>query len=148
GDTVAVHHEAGVSGVDGPADRPGNAVVGTPDPQVVEDGVVAVDLEGNGRLADVRSADSEEHVLQSRRVGRPIVRHAVVAVLRADLHEHRRVDRSGIDEETGDVDPGNVSGGQDRVAVARCQGGHAQALYHRVSPLDPDRRVHIVDAGR
>src|SRR5215469_17924216 len=40
GDMVAVHHKAGVSGVDGPADRAGDAVVSTPDPQVVKDRVV------------------------------------------------------------------------------------------------------------
>ena len=51
-----------------PADRAGDAVVGAPCPDVVEDHVVAVDLEAGRGLADVGSADAEEHVLQRGRV--------------------------------------------------------------------------------
>ena len=47
-----------------------NAVVGSPHPGVVDEDAVAVDLEGDVALADVRAADAEVHVAERRRVQR------------------------------------------------------------------------------
>ena len=60
-DVVAVDDQTGIGGVARPADAA--AVVGAPGPDVVEDRVVGVDLEADRRLADMRPADAEVHVV-------------------------------------------------------------------------------------
>jgi hypothetical protein len=68
GHVVSVDDEPGVGRVDVPTDRARDPVVRAPGPDVVEDHVVAVDLQADGGLADVWAADPEEDVLQDGRV--------------------------------------------------------------------------------
>src|SRR6185312_14612729 len=115
------------------------AVVGAPDPGVVDDGVPGVDHHAGGRLAGARAADPDEHVLDGDRVGRVVAGGAV----RADLHQGAGVDRSGVDQETGQpyaVDVGDLQGGD---AVVGDQGGVAEAEDDRARPVDPDRLVDV-----
>jgi hypothetical protein len=65
GHVVAVDDHAVAAGVGGPPLGVGEAfdpVVGPPDPGVVDQHVVAVDLESGAGPADVRPADPEVHV--------------------------------------------------------------------------------------
>ena len=66
GDVVAVDDEAVCAGVGGPTDA--GAVIGAPDPGVVDDGVVAVDLEVVAGAADAGAAYAEEDVVERDRV--------------------------------------------------------------------------------
>ena len=63
GDVVAVDDEAIVADVLVPADA--GAVVGAPDPGVIDDGVVAVDFEIDLGAANARSADAEEDIVEA-----------------------------------------------------------------------------------
>src|SRR5665647_3159962 len=132
GHIVAVDDETGVGGVDSPPDT--LAVVGAPGPDVVQDDVVAVDLERDGRLAGVRSADAEEDVLDAGRVGRirPVVvltGLAIPGVLRADLDKRGGVDTAGVDHEAGDVDAGSVNS-PALVQIGTQHAGNGQARQH------------------
>ena len=62
GDVVAVDDEAVVAEVFVPADAV--AVVGAPDPGVVDEGVVGVDFEIDVGAADAGAADAEEDVAE------------------------------------------------------------------------------------
>ena len=62
GDVVAVDDEAVGAGVLVPADAV--AMIGAPDPGVVDDGVVAVDAEIDVGAADACAADAEEDVVE------------------------------------------------------------------------------------
>ena len=62
GDVVAVDDEAVVAEVAGPADA--GAVIGAPDPGVVDDGVVGVDAQVDLGAAHACSADAEEDVVK------------------------------------------------------------------------------------
>ena len=62
GDVVAVDDEAVEADVFGPADA--GAVIGAPDPGVVDEGVVAVDLEIDVGAADACAAYAEEDVAE------------------------------------------------------------------------------------
>ncbi len=149
GHVVAVDDDAGVGGVDRPADAV--AVVRAPGPDVVEDDVVAVDLEADGGLADVRAADAEEHVVERGRVGRvavvPVVA-AVAAVPRPDLEQHRRVDGAGVEDQPGDLDAAHVGDGHRHDAVPRVERRHAESEHDRVGALHLDRAIDVVDTGR
>ena len=143
GDVVPVDHDTRGGSVEGPPDaRP---VVRSPGPDVIEDDVVAVDHQADRGLADVRPADSEEHVLQRGGVVR--VAPAVPSVVGTHPEQDRRNDRSGVEDETGDVHPRDVGDAHRHDPVPRGQGGQAQAEDHRVGPLDLDGLVDVVDAG-
>jgi len=65
---VAVDDDAIVPRVGGPADAV--SVVCPPGPDVVQEHVVAVDLQADRGLAHVRAADTEEHVVERGGIGR------------------------------------------------------------------------------
>ena len=108
---VAVDDHTCIGGVDRRADAV--AVVGAPGPGVVQDGVVAVDLEAHRRLAGGGAADPEEHVLQGRRV----IRVAVVSVRGADLQQQPGVLGTGIDDDARDVNSRNVGDSHRDIAT-------------------------------
>ena len=95
GHAVAVDDHSGVGGVGGPAHSV--AVVGTPDPQVVQQDVVTIYDQTRGRLARGRAPDAEEHVVERRRIcSAPLVSHLgagiithIPAVTAAHLQQHR-----------------------------------------------------------
>ncbi len=66
GDVVAIDHQAVGAEVAGPAHA--GAVIGAPDPGVVDDGVVAVDAQIHLRPADAGSANAEEDVVKRDRI--------------------------------------------------------------------------------
>jgi len=67
-DVVAVNDHASVGGIERPAHPV--AVISAPSPDVVKQDVVAVHDEAHCGHAQSRPADTEEHVLDRRRVGR------------------------------------------------------------------------------
>src|SRR6516165_8412082 len=71
GRVVTVDDDTGVGSVEVPTHTV--TVVGPPCPDVIEDYVFAVDYETGCRAARLRSADTEEHITQSRRVGGYVV---------------------------------------------------------------------------
>src|SRR5262249_33798016 len=87
GDAVAVDDDAGVRGVESPADAV--AVIGPPGPDVVEDDAVAVDLEADLGPAHVGAAYAEEHVLDRGGLRRWALGLKVGPVTGADLKQHR-----------------------------------------------------------
>ena len=105
GHVVTVDDDAGVGSVDGPTHTA--AVVGPPCPDVIEDDVVAVDDQTGRRAARLRAADTEEHIVKSRRVGGVLVTARVAA---SDLQQHRRVRCARVEDYPRDHDPPRPGG--------------------------------------
>jgi hypothetical protein len=78
-------------------------MIGAPHPGVVDQDVVAVDLERDGGRSDVRAADAEVDVRQGGRVRRVALLRALVAVLLADLEEHWGLDGAGVDRDASET---------------------------------------------
>ncbi|HEX6478528.1 MAG TPA: hypothetical protein VF043_06770, partial [Ktedonobacteraceae bacterium] len=68
---VTVDDETGIGSVAGPAHT--GAMVGPPCPDIIEDDIGAVDDQAVRRAACLCAADTEEHILKSRRVGGVLV---------------------------------------------------------------------------
>ena len=146
GDVVAVDDQSGVGGVLVPADAV--AVVGPPGPDVVEDDVVAVDLQADGGLADVRSTDAEEHVLQGRRVGgslEPLALAPCAVCRSASAPASSSVPASMVMPAMST--PGTSATLNGTAPLHGGQRREAQAEHDGVGPLDLDRLVDVVDAG-
>jgi len=140
-DVVAVDDHACVGGVVRPAHS--GAVVRPPGPDVVQNDVVAVYDKADRGLAGGRTANSEEHVREQGRV----VRVALVGVPGAYLQQHRGVQRAGVEQQPGKLDPGHVGDRHGDDSVIRHERREAQAQHNRVGALDLDRAVQVVDAG-
>jgi hypothetical protein len=124
-------------------------VVGPPRPDVVEDHVVAVDLERDRGGPGVGPADPEEDVLQRGRVRR-VAGLAVLAgpaAAGADAQQSRGTRRSGVDHDPRDVHARNVADLQRDRASGRRERGKAQPEDDRMRALDVQGPVHRVDAG-
>jgi hypothetical protein len=104
GDVGAVDDQAVRCGVGRPADAA--AVVGPPQPQIVADDVVAVDVNADGGLAGGSPADAGKDVGKYRRVGR-VVR---AGTARADLQQDGVAGPAGIEEQPTDPDAVHVGG--------------------------------------
>jgi len=140
-DVVAVDDHARVGGVVGPAHS--GAVVRPPGPDVVQNDVVAVHDKADRGLAGRRTADSEEHVGEQGWV----VRVALVGARGAYLQQHRGVQRAGVEQQPGKLDPGHVGDRHGDDSVIRHERREAQTQHNRVGALDLDRAVQVVDAG-
>lgn len=140
-DVVAVDHQTVVGPVGLPADA--LAVVGAPDPGVVDDDVVAVDHDGVGREAGARAADADEHVLHGGRV-RGVVRARADG---AGLEQGVGPGRADVDEESGEPDTVDVRDVLGVDAAVGDERGQAQPEHHGVGPGDVDRLVEVIDAG-
>src|SRR5262249_47605017 len=152
GDVVTVDDDAGVRGVDIPADAV--AVIGPPGPDVVEEDAVAVDLEADRGPAHVRAAYAEEHVLERGGLRRPgaaqvagEVRVVADGVAAADAEQGRRGDLPGADNRAGNIDAADMGDRQWDGAVLGRQGGHPQPQDDRVRAADRDGPVNGVHAG-
>ena len=117
-DVVAIDDETIVAEVAGPSDA--GAVIGSPDPSVVDDGVAGIDEEVDLCAAYACSAVAEEDVVEDR-----ILRVRCVACCGADFDKDRGLLRAGVDEESDDVDAINVGGGDGGGAVGGAKGGEA-----------------------
>ena len=145
-DIVAVDDDAVLRGVDIPPDGSRDPVVCSPGPDVIEDDVVTVDLETDVSLADVRTADPEEHVLQGGGVGSAARLGPVplVFLAAADLQQHRRVLGAGVDRDASDTDARDILDRHHDRTLDRGQGGNANAQHDRVRVLHPDRLIDRV----
>ena len=65
---------------------------------------------------------------------------------RADLHQDRRVDRAGVEQEAGDLDAVDVGDRHRGDAVVGDQRGQAEAEDDGVGPGHLDGLVEVVDA--
>ncbi len=141
GDVVGVDEEAVAAEVLVPADA--LAVVGAPDPGVVDEGVVAVDLEIDTRATYACATDTEEDVVE----GDGIASVMGVAAGGADLDEDGGELLSRVDEQAGEDDAVGVGGGERGVAVGGVQGGEAEAEDDGVGMGDAEGLGEFVDAG-
>ena len=98
-------------------------------------------------LADVRSADPEEHILQGGRVGRValVVAWPVLVPIRSSTGEF--FVPASIVMPAMSTPSTSADVHHDRAVHGR-QRGQAQAQHDRVRPLDLDRLVDVVHAGR
>ena len=148
GHVVAVDDGAVAAGVGAPALGVGealDAVVGAPHPGVVDEHVVAVDLERDVGLADVRPADAEVHVGQRGRVARRARGRG-----RACCPTRSRTGDSleaGVDGDAGDDHARHVGDVERGRAVDGGQRGVADAEHHRVGAPDLDAAGDVVHAG-
>src|SRR5262245_33310466 len=144
GDVVAVHHHAVRGGVDVPAHRSGIAVVGAPEPDVVNQCIVAVDLQTDAGPARGRSSDANEQVVDCDRIG------SVVGATpgRADLYQDGRVNLARVDEDMRQFHPVHVGGGDNCIAGGGPQCGIAHPHHDGVGAVNLDGNVEVVDAGR
>src|ERR1035437_6054836 len=110
-DVVAVHHQAVLVGVQAPAYA--GAVIGAPDPGMIDDGVVAVDLQVDSGASHAGPTHAEKEIVQRDW----ILSVTGVAALRTDLDQHGRTRGSGIDEKARENDAVLVGG--DKGGVAR-----------------------------
>ena len=124
------------------------AVVGAPGPDVVQDHVVAVHHQAGGRLAGVRPADAEEHVLQRRRVGGARRRAGrPCGALLPTCTQRRAVPGAGVEGDSGDVDAGHVGDRQRRRRPGGRSGWRARGPRTTVSArVTAMRAVDVVDA--
>ena len=145
GDVVAVDDHAGVGGVDGPADAV--AVVGPPGPDVVEDDVVAVDLEADASPCR-RSAPPIRKNTSCSAVGSAGVARCERAAV-PTCEQHRRVHRAGVEHEAGELSTPGTSA--TVIAASPCCGhsvGKPRPSTTVSGALDLDRLVEVVDARR
>ena len=127
--------------VGGPTDA--GTVIGAPDPGVVDDGVVAVDLEVVPSAADASTAYAEEDVVERDRV----LCVGGFSFARAYLEEDGGLSLAGVEEESGDDDAVRVCCGHGGVAVDGVQSGEAEAHYDSVGAGDVDGFGEVVGAG-
>ena len=142
GDVVAIDDEAVVAEVAGPADA--GAVIGSPDPGVVDDGVVGIDAEVNLGAAHACSADTEEDVVEEDGILR--VRCMACLAVRFRARAGRLL-RTGIDEESGDVDAVNVGGGDGGCAVGGLYRREAKTEDDGVGVRDVNRLRQVIVSG-
>ena len=129
-DVVSIDNEAVVAEVAGPANAV--AVIGAPDPGVVDDGVVGVDDQVDLGAAHACSTDAEEDVVKED--GIFSVRD--VAALRTYFNEDGRDFFARIEEDPGDVDAISVCSGEGGCAVGGPQGGEAEPDDESIGALD------------
>src|ERR1700723_2367504 len=141
GDVVAVHYQAVRPGVCVPADV--GSVISPPDPSVVEDGVIAVDLEIDDSATGTGSANTEEDVVEGDGIFF-VIGFAFVGI---NLKQNGGLCWAGIEEEACDDEAVGVSGGHRCSAVDRMQRGKAEAQDDSVRVDNADRFGEIVDAG-
>src|SRR5580698_4836522 len=141
GDVVAVHYQAVRAGVCVPADV--GSVISAPDPSVVDDGVVAVDLEIDDSATGTGSTNTEEDVVE----GDGIFFVIGFAFVGTDLKQNGGLGWAGIEEEACDDEAVGVSGGHRCGAVDRMQRGKAEAHDDSVRVDNADRFGEIIDAG-
>jgi hypothetical protein len=141
GDVVAIDDETVCTGVAGPADA--GAMIGAPDPGVIDDGVVAVDFEIYLGAPDAGTPYAEEDVVE--RDGIPGV--AGGTFVWADLKQDGRRCGARIEKQTGNGDAVRVHCGHGGGAVDGMQRGEAKAHDNSVVVGDMDGLGEIVDAG-
>ena len=93
-------------------------------------------------------ADSEKNVLDGVGVARArlIAPPAEPVTGQADIKEHRRVDRPGVDDHPGELHP-TVAGRDDgSVAPLWDEGGEALCQHHGVRAGHHDRLIQVIDA--
>ena len=87
-------------------------MIGAPYPTVVDNDVVAVDFLGFSAGSGSSTADPEVHIADRRGVG------CVAGARRAryaNLEEHRRVDRAGVNQESGELHSAHIGHGESGV---------------------------------
>ena len=142
GDVVAVDDEAVVAEVAGPADA--GAVIGAPDPGVVDDGVVGVDEQVDLGAAHAGSADAEEDIVQEDR----ILARALHGCLRGPIST-RTGDCCGPASmrRPATIDAVDVGGGDGGGAVDGLERGEAKTEDDGVGSRDANRLREVVDSG-
>ncbi len=123
-DVGPVHNQAIGGSVHGPPEGSSVSVVRAPYPGVVDNHIVAIDFEAFCSGSRRGAANAEEDIVDRGRVAG--VANARVRARNTYLQEDRRVDRTGIDEQSGNldsVDVGNRNRGRpilrDDVRVAK-----------------------------
>ena len=140
GDVVAVDDEAVVAEILVPADA--GAVVGAPDPGVIDDGVVAVDFQIDSGAADACAADAEEDIVERDRI-LCVVGFVFVWPY---FEEDGRLCGACVEEEAGDDDAVGVCGCHGGGAVDGVQCGKAETHDYGVGVSDVDGLGEFVDA--
>ena len=141
GDAVAVDDETVGAEVLIPA-HACNAVIGAPDPGVIDEGVVGVDAEIDGGAAHACAAHTEEDVVERDGIA-GVIRMAAAGT---DLDENRRLRRAGIDEKSGENHAVDVGGGESSRAVDRLERGKAEAENDGSGARYSDRLSQLVNA--
>src|SRR5450756_2777870 len=119
-------------------------MIGPPEPQMVADHVVAVDLEGAGCPSDASAADANEKITEHCRVGRVPGGRA----RRTDLHEHWRVGRARIDKKAGEGHTVHVVHVDRADAAVRYESRQPETEHDRVLSRDVKRCIQVIYAGR
>jgi hypothetical protein len=132
GDVVACNNHAVGRGVVLPADA--GAMVGAPDPGVVDEDIAGVDGEAHLRSADPGAADVEEDVGEQCRVAGV----TGLAPLGPGFEERRRFSLGRVEEEAFDgdaVDIGDLHRGR---ALDGLEGREAETHHYRIGSGDFD----------
>ena len=123
-------------------------MIGAPDPGVIDDDVVAVDLEVGSGASHSGSAHAEIEIVERNRIFN--VTH--VAALKTDLgrtnlNQHGRTRLSGVNKKARDDDAVLVIGDKGGVAIDGAQRGEAKSHNHRAGTGDTDGLSKLVNAG-
>ena len=121
-------------------------VVRAPGPDVVEDDVGAVHHQAGRGLTGPGTTDPEEHVLDQGGVSRLATAAEARAVRTADLQEHRRVDRPGVEDDSGELGPRHVADLHGDIPALWAEGGKSETEDHGVRAGDLDALLEVVDA--
>src|ERR1700678_2917880 len=116
---ITIHHQSVRAGIEVPPYS--GSMICAPYPSVVDDGVVAVDLQVDPCAANRRAAYPEKDIVKGDRV----LAAAGPASIRSDLEQHWRLDRSGVEQQTGNDDAIRIRGCHGGRAMGRAQRGKA-----------------------
>jgi len=104
-------------------------MIGAPRPDVVEDNVVAIDLQAGSGCACSRSAHAEEHIVE--RCGIGLMAYARSAC-NTDLEEHWRIHRSCVNQQSGKLNAIHIGHGDCGRSRLRNKSRIAEAKHDRV----------------
>jgi hypothetical protein len=113
------------------------AVISAPDPGVVDDGVIAVDLEVAYSATNSGASHTKEDIVE----GDGIFGVIGMAFVWTYLEQDRRRGWASIEQETGDDDSVFVSGRHGGRAVDGVQGGESETHHDGVGRLARIRSV-------
>ena len=125
-DVVAVDDQPVRAGIAGPTDT--CPVISAPDPSVVHDSVITVDLKIAYRAAYASAADAEKDIVERDR----ILYMTGSGFMWTDLEQDRRLGRTCVEEKAGDNDAVCICSGHRCGAVDRTQRGESQTQHDRV----------------
>ncbi len=138
---IAVHDQTIGGSIRGPANPA--SVVRAPQPEVVQDDIIAIHHQALCCLSDRRAADPEKDIAQHRRVSRVILGRTG----RADLEQNGRIDCTCSEENARDRHSIDIGNGHGDDTILWYKGSQAETEDDRIRPCHLECAGEGIDAG-